>query len=115
MGMWRYPVLGHSRARRPRHNRPFPAGKGTSSTRATKVATAPGFSRRGTLLATAPGARNRIGIDLRCKMSAGSNKPMKRIAAFLLLVALSPAWATPTKENTRIGENAREARRAAKQ
>jgi hypothetical protein len=40
---------------------------------------------------------------------------MKRIAAFLLLVALSPAWATPTKENTRIGENAREARRAAKQ
>jgi hypothetical protein len=61
-------------------------------------------------------ARNRIGIDLRCKMSAGSNQAMKRIAAFLLLVALSPAWATPTKrENTRIGENAREARRAAKQ
>jgi hypothetical protein len=41
---------------------------------------------------------------------------MKRIAALLLLVALSPAWATPTKpENTRIGENGREARKAAKQ
>lgn len=41
---------------------------------------------------------------------------MKRIAAFLLLVALTPAWSLPTKpENTRIGENAREARKAARQ
>jgi hypothetical protein len=41
---------------------------------------------------------------------------MRRIAAFLLLVALTPAWSLPTKpENTRIGENGREARKAAKQ
>ncbi|HLW86298.1 MAG TPA: hypothetical protein VKR60_13855 [Candidatus Sulfotelmatobacter sp.] len=41
---------------------------------------------------------------------------MKRIAAFLLLIALTPAWSLPTKpENTRIGENGREARKAAKQ
>jgi hypothetical protein len=41
---------------------------------------------------------------------------MKRIAVFLLLIALTPAGALPTKpENTRIGENGREARRAAKQ
>ncbi len=40
---------------------------------------------------------------------------MKRIAAFLLLVALSPAWAMSTKhENRSIGENGQEARRAAK-
>jgi hypothetical protein len=41
---------------------------------------------------------------------------MKRIADFLLLLALTPAWSLPTKhENTRIGENGREARKAAKQ
>lgn len=42
---------------------------------------------------------------------------MKRIAAFVLLglmVAVAPAWAMPRKENTRIGENGREARKAAK-
>ncbi len=41
---------------------------------------------------------------------------MKRIAAFLLLVAMTPAWAMPTKpERRNIGENSREARKAAKQ
>jgi hypothetical protein len=42
---------------------------------------------------------------------------MKRIAAFLLLLSLTPpAWSLPTRpENTRIGENGREARKAAKQ
>ena len=40
---------------------------------------------------------------------------MKRIAVFLLLVALTPVWALPKKENTRIGENGREAKRAAMQ
>jgi uncharacterized protein HemX len=48
---------------------------------------------------------------------------MKRIAPLLLLVALNlgatnVAWSMPAKaqrENTRIGENAREAKRAAKQ
>jgi hypothetical protein len=41
---------------------------------------------------------------------------MKRIATFLLLlVALTPAWAMPKKtENRSIGENGREARKAAK-
>ena len=45
---------------------------------------------------------------------------MKRIAAFLLLLALTPAgsvpaWSMPSKpENRSIGENGREARRAAK-
>jgi hypothetical protein len=43
---------------------------------------------------------------------------MKRIAAFLLLFALSIAWSTPVyaqPENRSIGENGREASRAAKQ
>jgi Skp family chaperone for outer membrane proteins len=43
---------------------------------------------------------------------------MKRIAAFLLLFALSIAVSLPAhaqRENTSIGENGREARRAAKQ
>ncbi|HEY6337554.1 MAG TPA: hypothetical protein VIW68_03585 [Candidatus Sulfotelmatobacter sp.] len=43
---------------------------------------------------------------------------MKRIAAFVLLglmVAVVPAWAMSRKENTRIGENGREARKAAKE
>ncbi|MFY9792270.1 MAG: hypothetical protein WA474_21935 [Candidatus Sulfotelmatobacter sp.] len=43
---------------------------------------------------------------------------MKRIAAFLLLFALSIAVSTPAqaqRENRSIGENGREARRAAKQ
>jgi hypothetical protein len=43
---------------------------------------------------------------------------MKRIAAFLLLAASSVAWSVPADaqpENTRIGENGREARKAAKQ
>ena len=45
---------------------------------------------------------------------------MKRIAAFLLLLAMAsawsvPAWSMPSKpENRSIGENGREARRAAK-
>jgi hypothetical protein len=43
---------------------------------------------------------------------------MKRIAAFILLAAASVAWSIPAnaeRENTRIGENGREARKAAKQ
>ena len=41
---------------------------------------------------------------------------MKRIAAFILLLASSIAWSLPGKtENRSIGENAREAKRAAKQ
>jgi hypothetical protein len=43
---------------------------------------------------------------------------MKRIAAFILLLAFSVAWSIPAcaqRENTSIGENGREARRAAKQ
>jgi len=43
---------------------------------------------------------------------------MKRVAAFLILVALSVASSIPAtaqRENTRIGENGREARKAAKQ
>ena len=41
---------------------------------------------------------------------------MKRIAALMLLLASSVAWAMPGKaERTNIGENGREARKAAKQ
>ena len=41
---------------------------------------------------------------------------MKRIAALMLLLASSVAWAIPGKtERTNIGENGREARKAAKQ
>lgn len=43
---------------------------------------------------------------------------MKRIAAFLLLAVVSVAWSVPVyaqPENRSIGENGREARRAAKQ
>lgn len=43
---------------------------------------------------------------------------MKRIAAFLLLAAATVAWSTPAyaeRENRSIGENSREARKAAKQ
>ncbi len=43
---------------------------------------------------------------------------MKRVAAFLLLLALSVAWSIPAcaqPENRSIGENGREARKAAKQ
>jgi hypothetical protein len=43
---------------------------------------------------------------------------MKRIAAFVILVALSVVCSIPAKaqrENTRIGENGREARKAARQ
>jgi hypothetical protein len=43
---------------------------------------------------------------------------MKRIGAFLLLLTLSVAWSIPAhadRENRSIGENSREARRAAKQ
>jgi hypothetical protein len=43
---------------------------------------------------------------------------MKRIAAFLLLAAATIAWSTPAiaqPENRSIGENSREARKAAKQ
>lgn len=42
---------------------------------------------------------------------------MKRLATFLLLfAALTPAWSLPTKkENTSIGENSREDRKAGKQ
>jgi hypothetical protein len=43
---------------------------------------------------------------------------MKRIAALILLGALSLAWSTPAiaqHENRSIGENSREARKAAKQ
>jgi len=43
---------------------------------------------------------------------------MKRIAAFLLLIALSVAWSLPAyaeRENRSIGENGAEARKAAKQ
>jgi hypothetical protein len=42
---------------------------------------------------------------------------MKRIAAFLLLAALSLAWSVPAfadRENRKIGENQIEAKRAAK-
>ena len=43
---------------------------------------------------------------------------MKRIAALLLLAASSVVWSTPAtaqRENRSIGENGREARKAAKQ
>jgi hypothetical protein len=43
---------------------------------------------------------------------------MKRIAALILLGVLSVAWSIPApaqRENRRIGENGREARKAAKQ
>jgi hypothetical protein len=43
---------------------------------------------------------------------------MKRIAAFLLLAALSVAWSMPAnaqRENRSIGENGREAKKASKQ
>jgi hypothetical protein len=41
---------------------------------------------------------------------------MKRIAALILLLASSVAWSLPGKtENRSIGENGREARKAAKQ
>jgi hypothetical protein len=43
---------------------------------------------------------------------------MKRIAAFLLLAAVSVAWSVPAnaqRENRSIGENGREAKKAAKQ
>ena len=43
---------------------------------------------------------------------------MKRIVALLLLVAASVAWSVPAsaqRENRSIGENGREARKAAKQ
>ena len=40
---------------------------------------------------------------------------MKRILAFLLLVALTPAWSMSTKERASIGENRVEARKAARQ
>jgi hypothetical protein len=43
---------------------------------------------------------------------------MKRIATFILLVALSVAWSMPAnaqRENRSIGENSREAKKAAKQ
>jgi hypothetical protein len=43
---------------------------------------------------------------------------MKRIATFLLLAAASVAWAIPAdaqRENRSIGENGREAKKAAKQ
>ena len=43
---------------------------------------------------------------------------MKRLAIFLVLIATSVAWSIPAhaqRENTSIGENGREARRAAKQ
>src|SRR5579863_647977 len=62
--------------------------------------------------------------SVRCKIAAASSilisilildTAMKRIAIFLLLAALTPVWAMPRKENTRIGENGREARKAAKQ
>ena len=40
---------------------------------------------------------------------------MKRIATFLLLLAITPAWSLPSKpENKSIGENGREAHSAAK-
>jgi len=43
---------------------------------------------------------------------------MKRIAAFVLLAAFSVAWSIPVyaqRENRAIGENQREAKKAAKQ
>jgi hypothetical protein len=43
---------------------------------------------------------------------------MKRIAALILLIAFSAAWSIPAyaqRENRSIGENGREARKAAKQ
>jgi hypothetical protein len=43
---------------------------------------------------------------------------MKRIGAFLLLLAFSVAWSIPAhadRENRSIGENSREAKKAAKQ
>jgi hypothetical protein len=43
---------------------------------------------------------------------------MKRISTFLLLVVLSVAWSMPAsaqRENRSIGENSREAKKAAKQ
>jgi len=43
---------------------------------------------------------------------------MKRIAAFLLLLVVATAWSLPAmaeRENRSIGENSREARKAAKQ
>ena len=43
---------------------------------------------------------------------------MKRIAAFILLLASTVAWSSPAsaqRENRSIGENGREARKAAKQ
>jgi hypothetical protein len=43
---------------------------------------------------------------------------MKRISAFILLIAFSVAWSIPAcaqRENRSIGENSREAKKAAKQ
>lgn len=66
--------------------------------------------RRWTTLRDAARLRCKIAEDLPC------GEVMKRIAALILLLASSVAWAMPGKtERTNIGENGREARKAAKQ
>jgi hypothetical protein len=66
--------------------------------------------RRWTTLRNAARLRCKIAEDLPC------GEVMKRIAALVLLLASSVAWAMPGKtERTNIGENGREARKAAKQ
>jgi hypothetical protein len=56
-----------------------------------------------------------VGVKSLLNLSFGA--VMKRIGAFLLLLALSVAWSVPAhaeRENRSIGENSREARKAAK-
>jgi hypothetical protein len=51
-------------------------------------------------------------------LSTSFGEVMKRIAAFILLLASGVAWSIPAnaqRENKSIGENGREARKAAKQ
>ena len=58
-----------------------------------------------------------VGVNINCK-NLPLGDVMKRIAAFILLAVLSVAGSIPAsaeKENRSIGENSREARKAAKQ
>ena len=65
--------------------------------------------RRWTTLRNVARLRCKIAEDLPC------GEVMKRIAALVLLLASSVAWAMPGKtERTNIGENGREARKAAR-
>jgi hypothetical protein len=60
----------------------------------------------------------RSGVGVRLKQNPLFGDAMKRIAAFILLLASTVALAAPAmpqRENRSIGENGREARRAQKQ